>query len=92
MKFTKSLKERLLLPMAAQKSGYKSPDVVHCKSEQILSIDMRVRERERERKRERERERERVRERQVYLFCVFVQLLVICGTVVVQRGTVGVQK
>ena len=27
---TKSLKQRLLLPMAAQKSGYKSPDLVHC--------------------------------------------------------------
>ena len=40
----------------------------------------------------RERERESERAWQVYLFCAFVQLLVICGTVVVQRGTVGVQK
>ena len=38
----------------------------------------------------RERERERERAWQVYLFCAFVQLLVICGTVVAQRGAVGV--
>ena len=41
--------------------------------------------------RERERERERERDKFI-LFCAFVQLFVICGTVVVQRGTVGVQK
>ena len=55
-------------------------------------INWYVCKREREREREREKGRERERTWQVYLLCVFVQLLVICGTVVVQRGTIGVQK
>ena len=50
MKFKTSLKERLLLAMAAQKSGYKSPDLVHCgrvenaSQNRSLSCDVCVRE------------------------------------------------